>query len=65
MDGRASYCVYAMNNRNSTIWFLFRVALVSVAIIRLICHVHRARGLRETRIYTIDTALEKQSIIIY
>ena len=30
MDGRASYCVHAMNNRNSTIWFLlFRVAPVS------------------------------------
>ena len=29
-DGRASCCVYATDNGNSTIWFLFRVALVLV-----------------------------------
>ena len=29
MDGRASYYIHAINNRNSIIWFLlFRVALV-------------------------------------
>jgi len=64
MDEKASYYIYAINNGNSMIWFLFRVAPVSVAIIRLICHVHRARGLHETRTYTIDTTSEKQSIII-
>ena len=29
IDGRASYYIYATNNGNSTIWFLFRVAPVS------------------------------------
>ena len=57
MDGRASYCVYATNNGNSTIWFHFRVAPVSEDIC-LACHVHSARDLRETRMYTIDTVLE-------
>ena len=30
--------------------------------IRFICHVHEARDLRETRIYTINTALEKNQL---
>src|SRR6266568_2386291 len=59
VDGRASYYVYATNNRNSTIWFPFRVAPVLVNI-HFIYHVHRAHDLRETRIYIINTALEKQ-----
>ena len=25
MDGRASYCIHAMNNRNNTIWFLLKL----------------------------------------
>jgi hypothetical protein len=57
MDGRASYCVYATNNGNGTIWFLFRVAPVSEDI-RLTCYVRRARDLRETRICIIDTVLD-------
>ena len=57
IDGRASYCVYATNNGNGTIWFLFRVTLV-LEDIRLIYYVHRARDLRETRIYIIDTVLD-------
>jgi len=32
IDGRASYCVYATDNGNRTIWSLFRVAPVSVYI---------------------------------
>ena len=36
----------------------FKVALVLVNI-RFICHVHKARDLHETRIYTINTALKK------
>ena len=63
MDGRASYCVYATNNGNSTIWFLFRVAPVSEDI-RLACHVHSTRDLRETRMYTIDTVLENDQASI-
>ena len=61
MDGRASYYIYTTNNGNGTIWFLFTVALVSEDI-RLTCHMHGARDLRETRIYIIDTVLEKESI---
>ena len=61
MDGRASYCVYATNNRNSTIWFLFRVALV-LEDIRLTYYVYRARDLRETRIYIIDTILDNNEL---
>ena len=60
MDGRAGYCVYATNNRNSTIWFLFRVALVLVNI-RFMYHVHRARNLRETHIYIINTTKRQLS----
>src|SRR6266566_8606940 len=60
MDGRAGYCVYATNNRNSTIWFLFRVAPVLVNI-RFMYHVHRARDLRETRICIINTT-KRQSL---
>ena len=36
----------------------FKVALVLVNI-RFIYYVYKARNLRETRIYTINTALEK------
>ena len=36
----------------------FKVAPVLVNI-RFMCHVHEARDLRETRICTINTALEK------
>ena len=36
----------------------FKVALVLVNI-RFIYHVHEARDLRETRIYTINTVLKK------
>ena len=36
----------------------FKVAPVLVNI-RFICHVHEVCDLRETRIYTINTALEK------
>ena len=36
----------------------FKVALVLVNIC-FMCHVHKAYNLRETRIYTINTALEK------
>ena len=35
-----------------------------LANIRFICHVHKARDLRETRIYTINTALEKNQLSI-
>ena len=64
IDGRASYCVYATNNGNSMIWFLFRVALVSEDI-RLIYHMHGAHDLRETRRCIIDTVLEKKESINY
>ena len=40
----------------------FKVALVLVNI-RFICHVYEVRDLRETRICTINTALEKNQII--
>jgi hypothetical protein len=61
MDERASYYIYATNNGNGTIWFLFRVTPVSEDI-RLTCHVHGARDLRKTRICIIDTILEMESI---
>ena len=61
IDGRASYCVYATNNGNGTIWFLFRVAPV-LEDIRLTCYVHRARDLRETRICIIDTVLDNNEL---
>ena len=41
----------------------FKVALVLVNI-RFMCHVHEARDLRETCIYTINTALEKNQLSI-
>ena len=40
----------------------FRVALVLVNI-RFICHIHEAHDLRETRIYTINTILEKNNYL--
>src|SRR6266567_704010 len=49
-DRKASRCVYATNNRNSTILFPFRVALVLVDIYST-CHGRRARDLRETHMY--------------
>ncbi len=54
MDGRASCCVYAMNSGNSTILFPFGVAPVLVDIC-FIYHGHRARDLRETRMYILLT----------
>ena len=56
IDGKASYCVYATNNGNSTVLLLFRVAPVLVDIY-FVYHVHKARDLRETRIY-INTVLK-------
>ena len=50
MDGRASYCVYTINNRNSTIWFLFKVAPVLEAIY-YIYHMYIVYDLYKTRIY--------------
>ena len=41
----------------------FKVALVLVNI-RFMCHVHEAHDLRETRIYTINTVLEKNQLSI-
>ena len=38
----------------------FKVALVLVNI-RFIYHVYKARDLRETRLYIIDTILEKKN----
>ena len=64
MDGRASYCVYAMNNGNGMIWFLFRVAPV-LKDICLMCHMHGARDLREMCICIIDIVLEKKQSINY
>jgi len=56
-DGRASYYVYAINNRNSTNLVSFKVAPVLV-VICFMRYMHRARDLRETRICIINTALE-------
>src|SRR6266702_4641067 len=53
-DGKASCCVYATNNRNSTILFPFRVAPVLVDICST-CHGRRARNLRKMRIYISST----------
>ena len=41
----------------------FKVTLVLVNIC-FICHVHEVHDLRETRIYTINTALEKKELSI-
>ena len=41
----------------------FKVTLVLVNI-RFMCHVHEARDLRETRICTINTVLEKKQLSI-
>ena len=41
----------------------FKVAPVLVNI-RFICHVYKAYDLRETRIYTINTVLEKNQLSI-
>ena len=38
----------------------FKVAPVLVNI-RFMCHMHKARDLRETHIYTINTVLEKKN----
>jgi len=64
IDRRASCCVYATNNGSSMIWFLFFKVAPVLEVIRFTCHVHRARDLRETRMYIINTALEKQNQLI-
>ena len=53
-DRKASCCIYATNNGNSTILFPFRVVPVLVDICST-CHGRRARDLRETRIYISST----------
>ena len=47
----------AKNNRDSTIWFLFRVTPVLIAIC-FIYYIYGARDLRKTRIYIINTVLK-------
>jgi len=41
MDGRASYCVYATNNRSSTIWFPLKLLQCRyIFILRVMCIEH-------------------------
>ena len=54
IDGKASCCVYATSNGNSTVLFPFRVAPVLVDICST-CYARRARDLRETRMYISST----------
>ena len=62
MDRKGLVIAYMLQYSMACSLVFFKVALVLVNI-RFICHVHEARDLRETRIYTINTALEKTTII--
>ena len=58
MDRKGLVIIYILQYSIACSLVFFKVALVLVNI-RFIYHVHEARDLRETRICTINTTLEK------
>ena len=59
MDKKGLVIVYMLQYSMACSLVFFKIALVLVNI-RFMCHVHKVYNLRETRIYTINTALEKK-----
>ena len=58
MDRKGLVIAYILQYSMVCSLVFFKVTPVLVNI-RFICHMHKAHDLRETRIYTINTALEK------